>query len=78
MQRSDVDIRRGVWIPQANPISTVVPPGLVDHRRLAVELERDSVVLKPVPPDVANAFHGSQEFEQRPKGEPAARHLKAA
>jgi hypothetical protein len=78
MERRNVDFRRSVWLLQANPISTIVSPRLINDCRPVVKLESDPVIVKPVAPDFANAFHGAQKFEQRAKSEPGARNLKAS
>ena len=57
MKRRDVDLRRSVWVPQANPVSTVVSPGLVDNGFFAMEPESDVVLVKPIPPNFGNTFH---------------------
>ena len=60
MEWCDVDLRRSVWLLQADPISTVVSPWLVNNSRLAVELEGDPVVVRPITPNFADTFHGAQ------------------
>src|SRR5215212_2890234 len=72
-----VDLRRSVWILQADPVATVVSPRFVNDGRFALKRERDAIVVEPVSTNVTDAPDGAQECEQRTKGQPAAGDLES-
>ncbi len=76
MDRGNVYLRVGRRILQADPVTTVVAPRLIDDCGQSVELEDNSIILEPDSPHVGDARNGLEQSQQRPKDHPTARDLK--